>query len=129
MRLKDGTLYAIQRSRGESMCFSLSRDGGSSWSVSEPVGFPGHSPYLLRIPGDIIVLAHRLPATSLHYSLNEARTWSENILIDEVPGAYPSMVNLRDGSVLVVYYEEGEGSSIRARRFRLNRGGFSWLTF
>ncbi|RFT17129.1 MAG: putative sialidase [Candidatus Saccharicenans subterraneus] len=127
--LKDGTLYAIQRSRGESMCFSLSGDGGRSWSVSEPVGFPGHSPYLLRIPGDIIVLAHRLPATSLHYSLDEARTWSQNIIIDKVIGAYPSMVELRDGSVLVVYYEEGQGSDIRARRFRLTRSGLTWLTF
>lgn len=127
--LKDGTLYAIQRSRGDSMCYSVSRDGGHSWSVSRPVGFAGHSPYLLRIPGDIIVLAHRLPATSLHYSLDEARTWSQNIIIDRVIGAYPSMVNLRDGSVLVVYYEEGKGSDIRARRFRLTRRGLKWLAF
>ncbi|MBC7363637.1 MAG: exo-alpha-sialidase [Candidatus Aminicenantes bacterium] len=74
IRLKDGTLYAIQRSRGESMCYSESRDGGWTWSVSRPVGFPGHSPYLLRTADDIIVLAHRLPGTSLHYSLDEART-------------------------------------------------------
>lgn len=127
--LKDGSLYAIQRSRGESMCYSISRDGGLSWSVSRPVGFAGHCPYLLRISGDIIVLAHRLPATSLHYSLNEAGNWSENIIIDEVIGAYPSMVGLRDGSVLVVYYEEGEGSDIRARCFRLTRRGLKWLTF
>lgn len=97
--------------------------------MSEPVGFPGHSPYQLRLPGDIIVLAHRLPAASLSYRLNEAGTWSKNILVDEVVGVYPSLVNLRDGSALVIYYEEGEGSGIRARRFRLNRKGFSWLTF
>lgn len=78
--LKNGILYAIQRSRGESMCYSESRDGGWSWSVSRPVGFPGHSPYLLRTTEDIIVLAHRLPGTSLHYSLDEARTWSKNII-------------------------------------------------
>jgi hypothetical protein len=28
-------------------------------------------------------------------------------------------VNLRDGSLLVVYYEEGAGSDIRARRLRI----------
>ncbi|MBC7349676.1 MAG: exo-alpha-sialidase [Candidatus Aminicenantes bacterium] len=127
--LKDGTLYAIQRSRGQSMCYSESRDGGWGWSVSRPVGFPGHSPYLLRTTGGIIVLAHRLPGTSLHYSLDEARTWSENVKIDQVIGAYPSMVNLKDGSVLVVYYEEGAGSNIRARRFRLSREGIKWLNF
>ena len=127
--LKNGILYAIQRSRGESMCYSESRDGGWSWSVSRPVGFPGHSPYLLRTTEDIIVLAHRLPGTSLHYSLDEARTWSKNIIIDEALGAYPSMVNLKDGSILVVYYEEEDGSNLRARRFRLSREGIRWLRF
>jgi len=127
--LKNGILYAIQRSRGESMCYSESRDGGWSWSVSRPVGFPGHSPYLLRTTEDIIVLAHRLPGTSLHYSLDEARTWSKNIIIDEALGAYPSMVNLKDGSILVVYYEEGAGSDLRARCFRLSREGIRWLRF
>ncbi len=39
------------------------------------------------------------------------------------------MVNLRDGSVLIVYYEEGAGSSIRAKRFRISDGGVQWLTF
>ncbi|MGQ9801387.1 MAG: sialidase family protein [Candidatus Saccharicenans sp.] len=127
--LKNGSLYAIQRSRGESMCYSESGDGGRSWSVSKPVGFPGHCPYLLHTPAGIIVLAHRLPGTSLHYSLDEARTWSENIIIDRVIGAYPSMVNLKDGSVLVVYYEEGVGSNLRARRFRLTPEGIEWLKF
>lgn len=29
------------------------------------------------------------------------------------------MVSLKDGPVLIVYYEEGTGSNIRARRFRV----------
>ena len=49
---------------------------------------------------DIILLAHRVPNTSLHYSLDECRTWSDNVPVDDVGGAYPSMVNLKDGSVL-----------------------------
>jgi sialidase-1 len=68
LRLKDGSLYAIQRSPGDSMGYSISKDGGRTWSVSKLVGFPGHCPYLLRSPDDVIVLAHRLPNTSLHYS-------------------------------------------------------------
>jgi hypothetical protein len=127
--LRDGSLYAIQREPETTMCWSVSKDGGRSWSVSRPVGFPGHCPYLLRAPGDIILLAHRLPQTSLHYSLDEGLTWSPNVMIDDVPGAYPSMVLLNDGSVVVVYYEEGEGSDIRARRFRATRDGVVWLTF
>ena len=95
IELKDGTLYAAQR---PAMCFSVSADRGRTWSVSKPMGFEGHCPYLLRTADDIILLAHRLPATSLHYSLDECKTWSQNVPVDNVIGAYPSMVNLKDGS-------------------------------
>ena len=37
------------------------------------------------------------------------------------------MVNLKDGTVLIVYYEEGEGSSVRAKRLRATRTGIEWL--
>ncbi|GMV94251.1 MAG: hypothetical protein AMXMBFR82_40290 [Candidatus Hydrogenedentota bacterium] len=125
--LKDGRLYAAQRTEKESMRFSTSSDGGQTWAVSEPMGFPGHCPYLYRSPEDIIVVAHRLPNTSIHYSLDECATWSENVQVDSVGGAYPSMVTLNDGSTLIVYYEEGEGSSIRARKFRATPNGIEWL--
>jgi sialidase-1 len=127
--LKDGSLLAVEREPETTMCWSVSKDGGSTWSVSKPIGFPGHCPYLLRTGEDVILLAHRLPRTSLHYSFDEGKTWSENVLVDDVPGAYPSMVNLEDGSVLIVYYEEGAGSNIRARRFRASKSGIRWLTF
>jgi hypothetical protein len=65
----------------------------------------------------------------MHFSFDEGQTWSQNVEIDSVGGAYPSFVNLKDGSVLVVYYEEGEGSSIRARRFKLSRQGVEWLAW
>ncbi len=124
IELKDGTLYAAQR---PTMCVSVSTDRGRSWSVSKPIGFEGHCPYFLRTPDDIILLAHRLPSTSLHFSLDEGKTWSQNVPVDNVIGAYPSMVNLKDGSVLIVYYEEGAGSSIRAKRFRVSSQGVQWL--
>jgi hypothetical protein len=125
--LEDGRLLAVEREPATSMCSSVSADGGRTWSVSEPLGFPGHCPYLLRTSGGILVLAHRLPGTSLHYSYDDGRTWSENVSVDERIGAYPSMAELKDGSVLVVYYEEGRGSNIRARRFRVGPGGLDWL--
>lgn len=126
IELLNGTLYAVQRPH---MSFATSNDFGSSWTVSEPIGFPGHCPYFLRTPDDVIVLGFRLPNTSLRYSRDECKTWSDNVLIDEVTGAYPSMVNLTDGSVLVVYYEEGKGSSIRARKFRVTGDGVQWIPF
>lgn len=128
IRLKDGRLYAAQRTAKESMRYSISGDAGKTWSVSQPMGFPGHCPYLHRAPGDIILCAHRLPNTSLHYSLDECKTWSENVLADgDHIGAYPSMVTLKDDSILFVYYEEGAGSSIRARKFKATSAGIEWL--
>lgn len=124
IELKDGALYAAQRPQ---MAYATSRDHGTSWSASKPIGFQGHCPYFLRTKDDVILLAFRLPHTSLRYSRDECRTWSDNVVIDEVIGAYPSMVNLKDGSVLVVYYEEGAGSSIRAKRFRVTDKGVEWL--
>lgn len=124
IELKDGTLYAAERPQ---MCFATSKDRGASWTVSRPIGFPGHCPYFLRTRDDVILLAFRVPNTSLRFSRDECKTWSDNVVIDEVGGAYPSMVNLKDGSVLVVYYEEGQGSSIRAKRFRVTAKGVEWL--
>ena len=127
IELTDGTLYAMQR---DVMCYSISKDRGDTWSVSKPVGFPGHSPYLHRTHDGIVVLAYRLhsaSSTCLRYSLDECKTWSDNIVVDKVMGAYPSMVNLKDGSVLIVYYEEGSKSSIRAKRFNVSKAGIEWL--
>lgn len=129
IELKDGRLYAAQRTAKESMRFSVSADKGKTWSVSEPMGYPGHCPYLHRNPDNIILCAHRIPATSLHFSTDEGKTWSENVPVDEVGGAYPSMVTLKDGSTLIVYYEEGANSSIRARRFKATAAGIEWLGF
>lgn len=130
IRLADGRLYAAQRTKEESMRFSISEDGGLTWSVSEPMGFPGHSPYLHRTPNNVIVCAHRLPQTSLHFSRDECATWSENVDVDpDHIGAYPSMAPLADGSTLIIYYEEGEGSSIRARKFRVTDAGVEWLSW
>ncbi|MBN2296518.1 MAG: exo-alpha-sialidase [Pirellulales bacterium] len=126
IELKDGSLYAVLRAHA---CYSVSKDRGESWTVSKPIGFPAHCPYLLRTDDDIILLAHRLPQTSLHYSLDECKTWSKNVMVDNHGGAYPSMVKLKDGSILIIYYEEGAGSSIRAKKFRATKDGIEWLTF
>jgi hypothetical protein len=109
------------------MASAKSSDRGASWTTSKSMGFAGHCPYFLRTDSGAIVLAYRLPQTSLRFSRDEAETWSENVVVDEVGGAYPSMVNLKDGSVLIVYYEEGEGSNIRARRFQIDTAGLKWL--
>jgi hypothetical protein len=71
----------------------------------------------------VILLAHRLPATSLYWSSDDGKTWNGPVKIDTVGGAYPNMVELPDGLVYCVYYEEGKGSSIRGVRLRVDANG------
>ena len=50
------------------------------------------------------------------------------ILVPFFAGAgYASTAELKDGTVLVVYYEEGAESAVRARRFRLKPDGIEFL--
>lgn len=114
----DGTILAVMR---EVMCGAESKDGGQTWSDVYDLGFRGHCPYLLRTRDGVVLLAHRLPGTALHYSVDDGRTWRGPVAIDSVIGAYSSMVLLRDGRVLCVYYEEGPGSAIRAVTLRIEK--------
>ena len=127
VRLKDGTLYAALRGDRVNMHFATSGDQGLTWSTVKDIGFPGHCPHFTRLSTGEILLTHRLPLTALHVSRNEGKTWEGPYAIDNTPGAYASTVELRDGSVLVTYYEEGEGSAVRARRFRMRAHGAEFL--
>lgn len=139
IQLQDGSLYAALRGgKGAPLHWSRSQDGGTSWTPCQPSDFPAHCPYLHRAADGTILLAHRLPATqdflrasstSIRYSRDECQTWSQNVLVDSSPGAYPSLVNLRDDSVLIVFYEEGAQSNIRVRRLRTTEQGITWLGF
>jgi sialidase-1 len=115
---KDGTLLAVMR---EVMCGAESKDGGKTWGAVFELGFPGHCPCLLLTRDGVLLMAHRLPNTSLHYSIDEGRTWQGPVVIDAVPGAYPSLIQLRDRRVLCVYYEEGANSAIRAVTLRVEK--------
>jgi sialidase-1 len=126
--LKDGTLYAALRAeKPYSMHYAVSKDLGKSWNKVKDIGFKGHSPSFTRLKtGEILlsIRAFKLGGTEAGYtglriSRDEAKTWEGPYLVDETLGAYPSTVELRDGTVLVVYYEEGKGSGIRTYRFKL----------
>jgi sialidase-1 len=119
VRLPSGRLFAALRSSKQNMAHSWSDDGGRSWSEAADIGFPGHCPCLLRLCSGAVLMAVRLPSTSFYVSRDECETWSGPYEIDSVGGAYPGLAELPDGSVLAVYYEEGEGSSIRCRTFRV----------
>jgi sialidase-1 len=130
IQLKDGTLYAALRADQEvgiQMQYAVSDDLGVTWSPVHDIGFFGHSPYFSRLSNGDIILSYRgfhksgdvAGYTALHRSRDEGQTWEGAFTVDACPGAYPSTVELDDGSILIVYYEEGEGSGIRAARFRL----------
>ncbi|HOX38905.1 MAG TPA: exo-alpha-sialidase [Candidatus Brocadiia bacterium] len=121
IELKDGRLFAALRSPGPSMYYAFSADKGLNWGPVKPFGFPGHCPYLMRHSSGAILCAHRLPATSVTWSWDEGATWAKPIQVDSVGGAYPSLLELKDGTILCVYYEEGENSRIRAARLRATR--------
>jgi Neuraminidase (sialidase) len=118
--LKDGNLLAALRSSKVEMHYALSEDRGKNWGPVRSFGFKGHCPYFLRHSSGVILLAHRLPATSLHWSSDEGKTWQGPARIDSVGGAYPSMMELPTGEVYCVYYEEGKGSSIRGGRLQVD---------
>jgi sialidase-1 len=119
--LKDGRLMAALRSSKVDMHYAISEDLGKTWGPVRSFGFRGHCPYFLRHSSGVILLAHRLPATSLHWTNDDGKTWHGPVRIDTVGGAYPSMVELPDGQVYCVYYEEGRGSSIRGSRLRVSK--------
>jgi hypothetical protein len=122
--LKDGRLLAALRSTKD-MYFAISDDQGKTWGPVTSFGFEAHCPYFLRHHSGVLLLATRLLSptdgirTALHWSPDEGKTWNGPVRIDDVGGAYPSLVESPDGSVYCVYYEEGPGSSIRTRRLRV----------
>jgi sialidase-1 len=132
IRLKDGRLYAALRSSVVNMHYATSADGGLSWTDVKDIGFPSHCPHLNRLSTGEVLLTVRRPKelqTSLYVSRDECATWQGPYLIDATGGAYPSTVELKDGSILVVYYslESNAGSAVRARRFRLGAEGIEPL--
>lgn len=128
IELKDGRIYAALRSREGNMRYAVSKDGGQSWSAAEDIGFPGHAPHLFRASSGDIILTHRFPQTAMHISHDDAATWQGPFAIDDVKGAYPATVELKDGSFLVIYYTEGKGSHVRVKRWKLTPAGPEFIS-
>ncbi len=115
-----GKLLAVERGCNDPAIgrYSISNDYGDTWSVSQPFNFADgrqrvDAPYLLR-HGSMILMGYRgLNASgtlvaALRYSLDEAATWSNQIVVDSFSDyAYPSLVNLSDTSVLMAYSTGG----------------------
>lgn len=116
-------LAGLRPDTGErSMAFSWSGNMGASWSDPKPTGYPAHNIYFLLTRRNILLMGHRLPGTSLHYSLDFGKTWSQNVELDPLGGGYPSMVELgEDGLIFCAHYKEGARADVLGMRFRATR--------
>jgi hypothetical protein len=132
MELAPNRVVAVMRGSHAPMHWCVSDDGGTTWGPAQATDFIAHCPYLHRTADGAIVLGYRQydsptaevkrpewTGTALRISRDQCATWGAPVQVDPSIGAYPSMVDLKDGSTLVVYYEEGANSKIRARRFRV----------
>ncbi|MCB1062491.1 MAG: exo-alpha-sialidase [Verrucomicrobiae bacterium] len=90
-----------------------STDGGKTWSVPHPIGVWGLPSHLLRLADDRLLMTYghrRKPfGNQARVSSDEGVTWSEPVTLsdDGVGGdlGYPSTVQLDDGSLVTVWYE------------------------
>jgi hypothetical protein len=118
-RLADGRLITIMR---PGMHQSYSDDEGYTWAKATPLPYPGDAPTVIRTRDNVLLVGHRTPGTAISLSTDDGATWSDPWPVDTVGGAYPGLVELADGSILCIYYEEGAGSNIREAVFRVEPG-------
>lgn len=96
-----------------------SDDGGKSWTVPHSIGVWGLPSFLLRLRDGRLLMSYgyrRKPfGNQARLSEDDGATWSDPIAISEdgIGGdlGYPSTVELKDGSLLTVWYEKMSGSS------------------
>jgi hypothetical protein len=108
-----------------------STDGGESWSVPHSIGVWGYPSHLLKLKDGRLLMSygHRRPpiGNQARVSEDNGNTWSAAITIsDDATSSdlgYPSTVQLGDGSLLTVWYEQMKGSPmavLRQARWRLS---------
>lgn len=125
--LTDGRMLMLIR---PGMDWSESTDGGVSWSRPQPLGIEGHAAYQLLTSRGVLVAGFRHPptrSTAVAWSTDLGRTWQGPETIDRVIGGYPSLVELPDGRVFMVYYTEGAGSDIRGVYLHVSAEGVEVL--
>jgi sialidase-1 len=98
---------------------SESDDGGRSWTEPRSIGIWGLPSHLLRLRDGRLLMTygHRRPpfGNQARLSADDGRSWSEPVIIsgDGTGGdlGYPSTVELRNGSLLTIWYEQMAGAA------------------
>ena len=101
-----------------------STDGGKTWTTPHPIGVWGLPSHLLKLKDGRLVMSYghrRKPfGNEARISSDNGKTWSEPIMLspDSTNSdlGYPSTVELKDGSLLTVWYEKMPGMAKTALR-------------
>ncbi len=132
LELPDGRILCQLRLEGEAY-FSIwqceSADGGMSWSKPERIA-AGSPPHLLRHSSGVLISAYGCRRDGfgqrVMLSRDDGRSWDIDwVLRDDGPSGdlgYPSTVELADGSLYTVYYQQpaaGELCAVLATRWEL----------
>lgn len=125
VELPDGRILGALRGQGDAVehgftvYFTVSEDGGKTWTHPAASGICGSPPHMLVHSSGAIVLTYgrrKAPyGERARISRDGGATWGDEIVISsDSPVAdlgYPSSVELSDGSILTVYYQRAEGDN------------------
>ena len=98
------------------MCQTVSTDGGETWTQAELLDFHGSPPHLLQHSSGTLICSYgyreKPYGERIMLSRDGGDSWEyDYILRDDGPHpdlGYPSSVELGDGSILTVYYQQPE---------------------
>jgi predicted neuraminidase len=112
-RLKSGDMFCSLRTKDKRIYFSRSHDNGYSWSKPEPSEWPNPNSqtYIKCLAsGRVIMIFNNTDAgrspLCLTSSLDEGKTWSKAIPLEDEPGkefSYPCIIQTADGLIHVSY--------------------------
>lgn len=130
----EGRLFLyVQGGHGREMSVLMSPDFGETWRISPSVKLVAGTPAVCRLRDGNVVMVHREDAngsqrrTMLTVSRDEGKTWSTPVPVDVPGGGYPTVLELKDGSVIVGYMDRTHGADIYAKRFRITDSGIEPL--
>ena len=141
VELDDGKLLAMIRYQpsDRSQCFlrqSESYDGGKSWTTSHKTDIWGYPPHLIQLKNGWLLVSYgvrREPFGEMAcISKDGGETWEKGkeIMINPSSNSdlgYPASIQLKDGSILTVYYQidkKGEKPSLMCTHWRLKEDLF-----
>ena len=140
VELPDGRLMGAIRTHNEEMnpaftvFITYSHDKGRTWSAPVGTGVDGSPPHLMVHSSGAVVCSYscrtngsRCERAVVSYDMGE--TWTQDYVIDDrleyfCDMGYPASIELPDGSILSVYYQEIPGewwTSVLCSRWKLGK--------